>query len=147
MKNVRALLIPIIVLLIIVIGLFFFTKNDTDKGTQFKVATEKNEYAIGETLKINIENGLDQKVCFSSCIPYYIEKKNQEWTKYSSECTLDDIIELCIDSQEVKAFEIVLPDVLETGSHRITIPVCQQCSIGDQFQESNQFSSNQFIIQ
>ena len=105
------------------------------------------ELATNETLKINIENGLDQKMCFSSCIPYYIEKQKTEWTKYSSECTREDKIELCIDSKEVKAFELALPDVLETGNHRISIPVCKECEIGSQFQESNQFSSNQFIIQ
>lgn len=113
---------------------------------EMNAITEKTEYKMGDTIKVKIENNLKKNICFSSCYPYYLERKNGEWESYRYiECPDSDLIESCVNSGEVKAFEFTMPSV-GTGLHRLVIPACIGCSPGENFREDQKFYSNEFVI-
>lgn len=141
MKRIVVILIVIIVIII----LFVFYKNIN--GPNLKIITEKEEYNLGGDLKINITNHFDKKLCFSSCYPYYFEKKSDsEWTAYQwLVCKKDDLIELCIDLDEKKGFNLIV-DTIDKGAHRIAVPVCIECDYNEEFRPELWFYSNEFIV-
>ena len=75
--------IVIFVLIILVIGFYWgFVIWETYYKTPRAIAlirTDKTEYQPGENLKIKIKNNFKEQICFSSCYPYLLEKKNGEW--------------------------------------------------------------------
>ncbi|MFH1656772.1 MAG: hypothetical protein ABH956_03300 [Candidatus Nealsonbacteria bacterium] len=157
MKNNLTIILLIVILLITAIGLTIiggFFKDNAIK--EIKISTEKNEYKIDDILKLNIENNLEEKACFSSenCFPFYLEKKNNsKWEIYLfPECKEENLIEKCIETKEVKGFELIsfssLPilESIESGIYRIAVPICENCNIGDSFNETQRFYSNEFEI-
>lgn len=145
-KILISLLIIIIILAaIILIGIFYFPKFF--RLQEVKITTDKTNYESEGGLKVNIENNLDKKICFSSCYPYYLERQKEGgWKEYAYlNCSNPDLVDKCIDSGKVRAFSILLPSVKE-GSHRLAIPVCFICETGSDFKEESKFYSNEFII-
>ncbi len=114
---------------------------------QVSVITDKSEYEASKVLKVKIENDSRKSICFSSCYPYYLEKKKEgKWKDYSyADCLTDNLVEKCISPGEVKAFELTLP-LIDAVSHRLAIPACVGCSINEMFEEDERFYSNEFII-
>jgi hypothetical protein len=118
------------------------------------ILTDKTEYQQGESLKVNIKNNLIKNICFSSCYPYYLEREKSEpssptriWEIYLySECDQEDLNEKCIEPGKTKVFEINLLEYIEVGFHRIALPVCAGCKVGEKFKESKRFYSNKFLI-
>lgn len=112
------------------------------------VITDKNEYKLGDILKIKVENNLNKNVCFSSCYPYVFERKNGDWESYDyTNCLDSDIVEVCVDSKKIKAFEITIPlSFMEKGDHRLLIPACIGCDRNETFEENQKFYSNDFVI-
>ncbi|GAI12085.1 unnamed protein product, partial [marine sediment metagenome] len=51
----------------------------------------------------------------------------------------------CIDSRQVKAFELTAPSI-EEGLHRLIISTCIGCNLEEVFREDQKFYSNEFII-
>jgi len=110
------------------------------------VITDKKDYENGGSLKVKIQNLFLKKICFSSCYPYYLERKEGAWKAYSyQDCSKANITEKCMEPSETKAFEIALP-LIEEGAHRIAVPICESCNTGGQFQESQRFYSNEFEV-
>ena len=110
------------------------------------VITEKTEYKIGDIIKVKIENNLKKTICFSSCYPYYLEKKKEEWEGYSYvNCSNSDLVKDCIDSGQVKAFELVTPSI-EQGLNRFAMSICIGCKVDETFREDQRFYSNEFEI-
>jgi len=137
------LLIFIVVLIIIsaIIDYFF-----SSQIRSVEITTTENEYKTGAVLVINIKNNSDQKICFSSCYPYYFEQQNQGWKSYSyASCPKPDLNENCTEPRAVKSFEIILP-ALQNGVHRLAVPVCIGCVIRETFKEQKWFYSNEFVI-
>ena len=131
-----------IVLLIVVILIGI----NTSPKSQVNIITDKQEYQIGTPLKVKIVNNDGKKICFSSCYPYYFEKKNEKWEDYQYEnCPDSNLVEKCIAPKEVRAFELVIPQ-LDKGIHRLAIPACIDCSLKEKFKEDKKFYSNDFII-
>jgi hypothetical protein len=111
------------------------------------IFTNRTDYRDGEKLKVTIKNTLNENICFSSCYPYYMEKKNDNWESYDyGICDKENINEVCIEPDEVKAFEIDLV-LVEKGPHRLALPACLGCNVGDYFREIKRFYSNEFIIE
>lgn len=108
---------------------------------------EKNEYKFGEEGKIKIKNNYYKTLCFSSCYPYYIEKKEEEgWKEYPyAQCEKDDLIEICVKPGGVKAFKFNFPP-LKQGIYRLAIPVCEKCGENKPFKESRKIYSNEFYV-
>lgn len=143
-KNLPTILIAVVVILIVVIVLIIGVGL---KSQRVKIETDKQEYADGDTLKVNIKNNLREKICFSSCYPYYFEQQNGEgWNGYSySDCSTANLVEKCIKPRETKAFELVLPSLKE-GIHRLAMPACIGCNVQETFREDRWFYSNGFTI-
>ena len=72
-KDILILIGGIIVLAAILIISSLFPQNNSVKKT--KIITDKNKYETGDILKVEIKNGFKTDICFSSCYPYYFEKK------------------------------------------------------------------------
>ena len=138
----------LIILVIIIIASFLLPvkpeKEELLEGV--KIVTNIESYNKGDRLKIKIENNLNKSICFSSCYPYYFEKKNGDWVDYDyMNCPNGDLSEDCIDSKNVKAFELVIPNI-EEGIHRLALSACIGCNFEDSFREDQKFYSNTFII-
>jgi len=129
--------------IVILIVVFSFEKSPEKLG----VVTDRTEYKIGETLKIKIENDLKKNICFSSCYPYYWEKKNTAgWEDYRYvDCPNSDLATYCVKPEEIKAFELTIPSV-EPGIHRLAISACLECRFQESFQEEQRFYSNDFVV-
>ncbi len=113
------------------------------------IATDKKEYRSGELLRLTIKNNFAKNVCFSSCYPYFLEKKDEKkgWKSYKYQnCPESDVAEKCMEKEQIKAFMTTLPKI-KKGIHRIRIPCCIGCKIQQDFKESKRFYSNEFKIE
>ena len=136
----------LIILLVIILAALFLPSQPEEQPLEVKVVTDTESYNKGDSLKIKIENNLNKSVCFSSCYPYYFEKKNGDWVDYDyMNCPNGDLPKDCIDSKNTKAFELVIPDLGE-GIHRLALSACVGCNSEDSFEEDQKFYSNTFII-
>lgn len=144
-KSDFLIIIAGLIILSIIITLSFIVPRNTETGS-VKINTDNGDYSIGDKLRIKIENNLEEKICFSSCYPYYFEKNEGSWNNYRyEECFEEDIINDCVDPDDIKAFELEIPTI-KTGIHRIALPACIGCGFKDLFNENNRFYSNDFII-
>jgi len=111
-----------------------------------KIVTDRNEYKTGDILKVKIKNGLKTGICFSSCYPYYFEKKDGTWESFQyTACPKEDLVEKCADPKQVKAFELTLSNI-NKGIYRLAIPACIGCNLQDKFKRDKWFYSNKFVI-
>lgn len=143
-KILIAVIILSVLILIVVVG----NSLGIFKSGEVSVFTDKQDYRAKETLRVQIENNSDDFFCFSSCYPYYIEKRNGEasWESYSYDnCSADDLSEKCLSPKETKAFQFTLP-FLEKGIHRLSIPVCFSCGFKKPFEREQWLYSNEFIV-
>lgn len=132
--------IGLIVLVVIIFIVFSLSQK-------VNVITDKTEYLVGDNLRVKIKNNLRKNICLSSCYPYYLEKKEEDWESYSyGDCPETNLVENCIESGKVKAFELELPSFITDGLHRLAIPACLDCGIKQAFNEEQNFYSNDFII-
>lgn len=138
-KTIVAVLLVVLVVIALAVLVW--------KNQKLVAMTDKEEYSEGETIKIKIRSYfLNKEVCFSSCYPYFLEKQARDWKPYRYEqCFFPDRIERCVKPGELVAFAIPLPSVSD-GLHRISIPICQGCHIGEEFRENIRFYSNPFRI-
>jgi hypothetical protein len=114
-----------------------------------EVVTDRGEYGIGDPLEVKIQNESSKPVCFSSCSPFYLEKREGGvvWQKYSyDDCEENDIIELCLDAAGLKKFQLFLDDA-KSGLHRLKIPVCIGCAAGEKFTANADIFSNTFKVE
>jgi len=145
-KNKDILLLAggvIALFLIITVSSLISPKTSVEKT---KIITDKKEYKISDTLKINIKNDLKTDAYFSSCFPYYFEKKDGIWESYQYiNCPAENLAEKCINSKQTKAFELNIPTI-EEGIYRLAIPACIGCNFHDKFREDEWFYSNKFTV-
>lgn len=141
-KDLLIIIVGIIILIIIILLSFLIP----EKAESVSVVTDNGVYSTGDNLKIKIENNSKDEICFSSCYPYYFEKKESAWNNYRySECPEEDKIEKCVEPRDVKAFELEIPSVKE-GVHRIALPACVGCKMNEAFNENGRFYSNEFLV-
>ena len=124
------------------------------KGQKIKIVTDKTTYENGTVLRLKIRNFLFKNACFSSCYPYNLERSYRSENSSSDserivytyqDCPHSDLVVKCIRPFETKAFEISLPQV-KKGTHRISVSICENCQVGQKFQETSKFYSNEFKI-
>lgn len=138
-------LIIIIVVLLLIIGWMGWEGYRLQKGG-ILIVTDKTEYEAGGDLKLKIKNNFPKQICFSTCYPYLLEQKNQNWESYKyTECQEFDGNGHCIKAGDLKAFELTLPKAIK-GIHRLAIPVCLGCKSKDPFHEDKRFYSNGFSV-
>jgi hypothetical protein len=146
MKKVSILIILVVILLVLIIGWLALRGYQIKKAT---VTTYKTEYSEGENPRIKIENHTGERICFSSCYPYYLEKNNGKgFASYKyDDCQETDIVQTCIEPAQIKAFELLLEDMrLDKGAHRVAVPACVGCVFQEKFRKDEWFYSNEFII-
>jgi hypothetical protein len=145
MKIQTKILIGFLIILVLVSVFLIWWKYQISGNVS--IVTDKKEYEIEEVLKLTIENNLNKNICFSSCYPYYLERKNGEWKSYPyGKCQKTDLVINCIKPGEKKAFQIDDLSYAKEGLHRLSIPVCINCKLVDPFKEEKRFYSNEFRI-
>jgi len=140
----KSLLIRILVILLLLLVFGFLWKAPRE----VIITTDQAIYDLDESPIITIQNNLTDSICFSECYRYYLEKKNEVWESYLyGECAESDLIKRCLEPEKSMGLELIIKDIKpKFGSHRVTVPVCINCQIGEEFKESQRFYSNQFII-
>jgi len=89
---------------------------------------------------------LGKPFVFQLVIRIFAKKTDDSWTKYNyGECQNTDTSAFCISSHGFKKFQLPLENV-ETGTHRLMIPVCTTCQEGQLFHEDQVIYSNEFIV-
>jgi hypothetical protein len=143
----KNLIIILIVLLLLLTAIFLREKpSQVSIATKVPITTNKTEYGLEEFPIITIKNNLAGDICFSQCYRYYLEKENGEWESYLyEECKESDLIKRCIEPKAAIGLELLI-DAPKSGWHRIALPACLNCQIGDYFKEEQKFYSNEFLI-
>jgi len=147
-KDIFIIILGVIILASIVTIAYFLPEESRNEWVEssVKILTDKDQYSPGDTLKVKIENNSENKICFSSCYPYYIQKKNGNWENYRYiDCPNDDIVDNCVEPANVKAFELVLPHIA-SGPHRLAIGACTTCQLKELFEKEENFFSNRFFV-
>jgi hypothetical protein len=147
-KSIIFLALVIIGIVAIVLVLGINKQGSAPEGElKVSVVTDKEEYEKGkDVLKVKIENTSEEKICFSSCPSFYLQKKDGGYDGFDyEECSGESIVEKCIDPLEVKAFAIEVPSGIG-GRYLLAIPACIGCSIQQKFEEDQKIYSNEFII-
>jgi len=138
----KKLFIGILLALLLVLVFGFLLKAPQE----IIITTDRAEYNLGEELTMTIRNNLASNVCLSSCYPYRLEKNNGEWKSYPyEECKEPDLVESCVEPNQTKGLKLTIPAVA-SGLHRIAVPSCLDCQIGEKFEENERFYSNEFTI-
>lgn len=139
MIDKKILVAVLIGLAIVILGFFW-------KQQKIVIKTDATLYENGAVLKTQIWNHSLENICFSSCYPYYLERKDGEWESYNYQnCPDSNLVQECINPWKIKAFELTLPLVQE-GFHRLVVPICKECKIGEEFKEIEKLYSNEFEI-
>jgi hypothetical protein len=140
-KTIKTLIVLIIVAVVLFLSFLFLRSTP-----EIVLATDKFEYIEGEYPKIKISNNTGETVCFSSCYPFYLEKKDGDWVKYEySKCNKADKADYCIEAGDSKSFEILTP-YAEPGMHRVQVSACLSCNKGQDFIIGEKYYSNDFKI-
>ncbi len=144
-SKVKILILVLIVFVVVDGWLIWKWQSDSIKE-EVLIFTDKETYDKEGNLKIVIENDTKTSVCFSSCYPYLLEKNEGVWKAYFyEECKTSNLNKICLEAGKVKAFQIRL-NLIKEGLHRIALPACVGCNIGEDFKEVGRFYSNEFII-
>lgn len=144
MKN-KILIIAISLLAAVGISLFKWWYFDV-RPINVSITTDKIEYNSDGVLKVAIKNDSDKDVCFSSCYPYVLEKRDKTFRSYPYvACQKPDLNGYCVAPHQSKFFQINLP-YSEGGSHRLVVSACVGCRINEVFRESRKLYSNEFNI-
>jgi len=145
--NKRDIVIIIfgLIILVAIIFISYFLPEKASNG-EIIVLTDKQEYSPGDNLKVKIGNDTEDDICFSTCYPYFIERKEDQWITYKyKQCLEEDKVDSCVNAREVKAFELDLSSIGK-GFHRLVIQACVGCKTHELFTKEKELISNQFII-
>lgn len=113
-----------------------------------EIFTEKKTYSMDEELKVEIENKTGEKICFSSCYPFFMQSDGGTWSNYPySDCEHKNVAETCIDPNGLKAFGISLGDMfVKPTLNRLAIPACIGCALGEDFRVDKILYTNEFEV-
>jgi len=140
----------VVIILILIAGSIFWSIWDHyyhAMPQQVLIITEKPFYTSNTELSLAVKDILPNRICFSSCYPYFFERQDKEWVAYdyNNKCDHPDMIESCLEPDYAKFFSILLPS-LDPGVHRILIPVAINREVGDFFHKDELYYSNDFIV-
>lgn len=147
-KLTRLRVFAFALLIFIFCGGAFLYFGAVDNGDAISIFTEKKRYSADEELRVEIKNDTEEKICFSSCYPYFMQADGGTWGNYPyAECEKENMAETCIDPGDLKAFAISLNRMFVRPTlHRLAIPACIGCALGDEFRVDKILYSNEFKI-
>jgi len=135
------------ILALLLIGVVAFYWGQRSKQGDISTRLSKQIYNRGEEVRLTIRNNTFQQACFSSCYPYYLQKKNEEWSFYNyPNCPDQDSNLPCISPGEKKTFSFDLEKKIESGIHRIAIPINKKGKKGEEFAEDKKVYSDPFDV-
>lgn len=142
-------ILNLIFIIVLSVGVLIVWKSYQAAG-EIVILTDREEYKLGERLRVSIDNNLTNNICFSSCYPYYLEKNDglKNYLPYSyGVCLINDIADTCVMPGDIKYFEIYLnKEIIKSGLHRLAVPACIGCSFKQNFNKDSWFYSNSFEI-
>lgn len=166
-KNSRARKLLLALIPLVIVGLLFVgatrginfigrlmsspTVRLTPSTNQVTITTDKIEYKQGEGVKINVKNGLENPICFESCMPYWLEKKNWNWhlnVESTRRCETN-YIEECLEPGDTRLFGVQTSwsgYKKEPGTYRAVISLCISCIVGEAPRRDKTIYSNEFTI-
>lgn len=145
-RNEKKLSFVLIIFTVLIFASLAFIVLRREGLANMQISTDGVEYENGGVSKLKIKNISQKTICFSSCYPYLLQRKDLIWKTYNyKDCPDSDIIKTCLAGGETKAFETELPQVKE-GLHRFVVPVCEDCKTKESFRETRRFYSNEFKI-
>lgn len=139
--NKKHLIIFLIAILLLLVSTLLLPKTPEISVTANKTGYSRQEFPV-----ITIRNNAADSLCLSGCYPYYLEKNDGSWESYNyDECKEPDLIKRCIKPKEAVGLELLIEQPL-LGLHRVAIPVCLNCQVGNNFKEDKKLYSNEFLI-
>jgi hypothetical protein len=140
-KTIKTIIVLIALFVVLFLGYLYLRSTP-----EIALVTDKFEYIEGEYPKIKISNNTEETVCFSSCYPFYLERKDGEWVRYEyDKCREEEKANYCIEAGGSKTFEILTP-YAEPGIHRVHVSACLSCEEGQRFMIGENYYSNDFKI-
>jgi len=141
--NIYNKIFIVIAIVLIVVILWFLATTEP-----IQALTDRSDYSLGGALEVTIKNNQGKAICFSSCLPYFVERFGQDkkWNSYDyGSCQDEDKVVGCVSPQGVKKFRLSLSDV-GSGLHRLKIQLCVDCAVGQNFKTDSTLYSNDFKI-
>lgn len=132
---------------LIAIGVIAFYWGQRSIQPEVAVELSRQIYNEGEEITVTVRNNSFKQICFSSCYPYYLQKKDGGWQSYDySQCPEEDLNIPCLDSNEEKTFQFNLQQKIQQGPHRVAIPINKDGTQGESFEEDFKAYSEPFEI-
>lgn len=132
---------------LVLIGVVAFSWGRKSSQPPLSVELNKQMYNQGEEVRITIRNNSFKQACFSSCYPYYLQRKEGEWENYNyPSCPEQDVNIPCISASETKKFKFNLFQGLHDGLHRLAIPINERGEKGKQFEEDRKVHTDPFEV-
>ena len=116
------------------------------------ITTDKTEYKQGEIVRVLVKNNLNKTICFGTCNPCYLEKKNGNWEAYSKLLCSRNFIGKCLRPKGTIIFEPTkdIPYIeIEKGIYRVVCHICIDCESENlilPFRADKVIYSNEFTI-
>ena len=135
------------ILALITIGVIGFYWGRNVKQSDINVKLLKQIYSKGEKARVTISNNDAQQICFSTCYPYRLQKKNGDWGSYKyPDCPEENLNLPCVAPNEKRSFEFTLEERINNGIHRVAIPINRGGEEGEKFKEDKQVYSKPFDV-
>lgn len=133
--------------LILVAGAGFLLGRKSGQSV-ISVDLAQQNYEKGEQVELTIRNNTSEQICFSSCFPYYLQRrKNDKWVTYDyPSCSDEDLSTSCISPSQVKKFRLTLEKYVRANSHRFAIPIFKGGEKGEKFEETERIYSEPFEV-
>lgn len=115
------------------------------------VKTDKDIYSREDKIKVTVKNNLGKPICFESCNPYWLQKKDGDWEDFTYKTCEDHYLQIkeCLQPGAIKVFENPVSTygyTMESGIYRYAVKICINCEVGGKTSGQKTIYSNEFKI-
>ena len=134
-------------LVLLLIGAIAFLWGRRATRSDVSVELSKDIYKRGEEMQLTVGNNSFKKICFSTCFPYYLQYKEENWNTYNyPSCSEKNLNMPCVSPGESKTFSFSLNKKLREKIHRLAIPINRGGEKGSKFEEDQKVHSEIFDV-
>lgn len=138
-------ILAVVALILIGITAFFWGQRSSQPPVSIEL--NKQMYNRGEEIRITVRNNSFGQICFSSCFPYYLQRKDKNWHSYDyPSCPEKNMNIPCLSSGQTRKFKFELGQSLQDGLHRIAVPINKKATAGEGFEEDQKVHSPPFEV-